>query len=244
MLSWRAGIVLRAHAMGSIYVGYNTAFNPTADAGNTGTALTDAPTAANNVNLEPEKSRSFEIGTKWDLAGNRLGLTAALFRTDKTNARTRNATNEPFVLDGTQRVSGIELGLSGLITAEWSILANFAFMDSEIVASNSPAEQGQDFALTPEKSATLWSTYTLPMDLSVGGGLQYQDAVFRNTLNTLSVPGYWLLSAMASYPLNQSLTLRVNGDNLTDALYVDRLGGGHYIPGPRRAIKFAVDVRF
>ena len=244
MLSWRAGAVAKPHERGSIYVGYNTAFNPSADAGNTGTALSDSPTAANDINLEPEQTRNFELGTKWDLSGNRLGLSAAVFRTEKINARTRNATNEPFVLDGTQRITGVEVGVSGLITQNWSVLANFAFMDSEILSSRNPAEQSQDFALTPEKSATIWTTYTLPNNLGFGGGLQYQDAVFRNTLNTLSVPGYWLLSAMASYPLNQNLSLRLNGDNLTNELYVDRVGGGHYIPGPRRTIKLSADIRF
>jgi catecholate siderophore receptor len=202
------------------------------------------PTAANNINLEPERSRSFEIGTKWDLPSNRLGVNAAVFRTEKTNARTRNATNEPFVLDGTQRVTGLEFGVAGSITPAWTVLANIAWMDSDIVASRNPAEQGQDFALTPEKSATVWTTYTLPIALMLGGGVQYQDAVFRNTINTLSVPSYWLLNATAAYPINENLTLRVNGDNLADQEYVDRVGGGHYIPGPRRTIKLSFDVTF
>jgi catecholate siderophore receptor len=244
MLSWRAGIVVRPHDLGSVYLGYNTAFNPTAQAGNTGTSLTESPTTINSINLEPETTRSLELGTKWDVAGNRVGLTAAVFRTEKVNARTRSATNDPFVLDGMQRVTGVEVGVSGLITPSWSILANVALMDSDIVASRNAAEQGQDFALTPERSASVWSSYTLPWDLTVGGGVQFQDAVFRNTLNTLSVPSYYLLSATASYPLNQGLTLRVNGDNLTDEVYADRVGGGHYIPGPRRTVKLSIDVRF
>ena len=32
--------------------------------------------------------------------------------------------------------------------------------------------------------------------------------------------------------------------NLTDEVYVDRIGGGHYIPGPRRQVMLTTDVKF
>jgi catecholate siderophore receptor len=70
------------------------------------------------------------------------------------------------------------------------------------------------------------------------------DSVFRNALNTLEVPSYWLVRATAAYELNTHLTLRLNGDNLADVDYVDRVGGGHYIPGPARQVMFSADLRF
>jgi catecholate siderophore receptor len=70
------------------------------------------------------------------------------------------------------------------------------------------------------------------------------DAVFRNTSNTTSVPSYWLVNTMASYKLNEGLTLRLNGQNLADVEYVDRVGGGHYIPGPRRQVIVNADFSF
>ena len=59
-VSWRAGVVYKPRPNGSIYAGYGTSFNPSAE----GLTLS-AATAA----LEPEKSRSLELGTKWDVAG-------------------------------------------------------------------------------------------------------------------------------------------------------------------------------
>jgi catecholate siderophore receptor len=171
-------------------------------------------------------------------------LTAAVYRTEKTNARTRNATNDPFVLDGRQRVDGIEFGVSGQVTSRWTMLAGLSMMDSDIAASANPAEQGANLALVPQSSFNLWTTYQAPFGLTVGGGAQFQDNVFRNSINTLEVPSYWLVNAMASYPVNSHLTLRINGNNLTDSQYVDRVGGGHYIPGPRRAVIVSTDVRF
>jgi catecholate siderophore receptor len=70
------------------------------------------------------------------------------------------------------------------------------------------------------------------------------DAVWRNSINTIVVPSYWLSNATASYPINQNLTLRVNLQNLTDEEYVDRVGGGHYIPGPGRQLIISTDWKF
>lgn len=244
LLTGRAGVVYKPRANGSLYAAIGSSANPAADAAATGTALSDLPTAANNINLAPERTRNIEVGTKWDLAGDRLAITAALFRTEKTNARTRNAASEPFVLDGRQRVDGIELGINGQITSRWSLLAGLSVMDSDNAASANPAEQGGNLALVPQGSFTLWSTYQVVGSLTLGGGVQFQDNVFRNNTNTTEVPSYWLVNAMASYPVSRHLTLRVNGSNLADAQYVDRVGGGHYIPGPRRAVIVSTDVRF
>ncbi len=244
LVTGRAGVVYKPRTNGSVYAAFGTSANPASDAAATGTALSESPTAANNVNLEPERTRNFEVGTKWDVFGERLGLGAALFRTEKTNARTRNANSDPFVLDGRQRVDGLELNASGQVTARLSVLAGLSLMDSDIVASANAAEQGGNLALVPQASFTLWSTYQLPGRFTVGGGLQYQDNVFRNATNTTEAPSYWLVNAMASYPVNSHLTLRINGSNLADAEYVDRVGGGHYIPGPRRAVAVSTDIRF
>lgn len=244
IVTGRAGVVFKPRVNGSIYGGYGTSANPSADAAASGTALSDLPTAANNINLAPERTRNIELGTKWDVFNNRLALTGSVFRTEKTNARTRNATNDPFVLGGTQRVDGIEVGASGTLNQDWSVFAGYAYMNSEVTASANAAEQSANLALVPRSSFSAWTTYQLPGSVSIGGGAQFQDNVFRNSINTLSVPSYWLVSAVASYAVNSNLTLRVNGNNLTDTRYVDRVGGGHYIPGPRRALIVSTDVRF
>ena len=244
MVSWRGGIVYKPRPSGSVYLGFGTSFNPSVDAAATGAALSPAATAANNPNLDPEESRNYEVGTKWDLMRNRLSVTGALFRTEKANARTRSAAGDPFVLTGKQRVQGVEVGVSGNITERWTAFGAFAFMDSDIAASVNSAEEGNNLALTPESTFNLWTTFALPWDLTVGGGVQYMDAVFRNTTNTAAVPSYWLLNTLVSYKVNERLTVRVNGQNLADEQYVDRVGGGHYIPGPRRQVMLNADFGF
>jgi catecholate siderophore receptor len=237
MVSWRGAAVFKPMPNASVFAGVSTSFNPSAE----GLALTAA-----TVTLEPEKTRNFEVGSKWDLMQNRVSLSASLFRTEKTNARTPgvNPGDPPTVLAGEQQVSGAELGISGRVTDKWLVIGGYAFMKSTIEASNTPAEIDNALALTPNHTFNLWTTYDLPWHLSIGGGAQYMDAVFRNATNTATVPSYWLVNGLASYDVNSHLTLRLNMQNLTDEVYVDRIGGGHYIPGPRRQVMLTTDVKF
>ena len=50
-------------------------------------------------------------------------------------------------------------------------------------------------------------------------------------------------TAVAAHEVNSHLTFRLNGTNLANEHYVDRVGGGHYIPGPGRQIMATVTVR-
>lgn len=237
MLSWKTGLVFKPRANGSLYAGYGTAFNPSAE-GLTLTAVTAL--------LEPEESRSLEIGTKWEFFGARLATSAALFRTDKINARTTTGlTGAPTELAGDQRVQGIELGISGQVTEAWNLFAGYAYMESEVLDSNNATEIGSALARTPENSFNAWTTYELPFRIVLGAGAQFMDEVDRSTttLNQIT-PAYWLYNAMLSYEANQVLTFRLNVNNLSDKAYVDRVGGGHFIPGPGRAIVLTAAFKF
>jgi catecholate siderophore receptor len=236
MVSWRSGAVYKPQPNGSIYVGVGTSFNPSAE----GLSLTTA-----TATVPPEKTVSYEVGAKWDVYDERVSLTGAVFRTEKTNARTPgvNPLDPPTVLDGEQRVQGVEVGVSGSLTRRWTAFASYSHMTSDIVASNTVGETGNALVLTPENTLSLWTTYTLPGNFVIGGGAQFMDNVFRNATNTAVVPSYWLVNGIASYEVNQFLTLRFNGNNLTNEDYVDRVGGGHFIPGPGRSISLSATLR-
>jgi catecholate siderophore receptor len=237
MVSWRGGVVYKPKPNGSVYTGYSTAFNPSAE----GLALT-AATAA----LEPETTENFEVGTKWDVFREKLSLVGAFFRAVKNNARTPgiNAGDPPTVLEGEQRVMGVELGASGRIGDRLTLLAGYSAMSSDITESNTPAEIDNALALVPEQTFNIWATYEFPFRLTIGGGAQYMDSVYRNALNTLEVPSYTLVNGLVSYEVNRNLTLRLNANNLGDVDYVDRVGGGHYIPGPGRQVIVGSSIKF
>jgi catecholate siderophore receptor len=235
--SWRAGAVFKPTAAGSLYVGAGTSFNPSTE------ALT---LRSSEASLEPERSRSLELGTKWELREGRLSVNAALFQIEKTNARTPglDPSDPPVVLDGRERVRGAELGLSGRLTERWSASLGYTYLDSEIVASNDDRELGNVFGNAPKHSASLWTTYRLRSRLEVGAGVQYVGDRFNNARATRLAPAYTLYDAMVSYPINEHLTLRLNAYNLADERYIDRVGGGHFIPGPGRSVALSTGFSF
>jgi catecholate siderophore receptor len=237
MMSWRSGAVYKPRSNGSIYIGVGTSLNPATE----GLSL-NAATAA----LDPEKSRSVEAGSKWDLFGNRLGITGAVFNTIKTNARTPgiNPGDPPTVLAGRQSVSGVEFGVNGQLTTAWQLFGGYTFMDSEITSSNTPAEVGRAFGNTPNHSLSLWTVYRLPCNIDVGAGAQYIGDRFNSNTGARTAPAYVVFDAMAAYRATSQLTLRLNGLNLANRRYIDRVGGGHFIPGPGRSIVLTAGVGF
>lgn len=237
MVSWRAGLVVKPQEQGSLYVSYGTSLSPSLEGLSYGTA---------NMAIEPEKTYNFEVGSKWDLIGERLSVNGAIFRVEKTNARTPGVLPDdpPQVLQGRQRVNGVELGVSGGITRALRIFGGYTFMDGEIVESNTLAEIGKTIQNAPRHSFSLWTTYQFPRRVTLGGGPRFVGKRFGNNTNTRQVDGYWTLDALASIPVSRHLDLRLNLYNLTNAYYFDRLGGGHLIPGAGRSVLVSTGFRF
>ena len=237
MLSVRAGAVFKPLPQGSIYASYGTSLNPSLEGLSYNTA---------NTVIDPEKTYTVEAGSKWDFFSGRMLLSGAVFRVEKQNARTPGVLpgDPPQVLQGKQRVDGVELSVEGNITRAWQVLAGYTFLDSATVDSNVPAEIGKELVNTPPNSFNVWSTYRLPSGFHLGGGARFVDRRFGNTINTRVVDGFWTFDAMASYPLTEHIDLKLNLYNLTDKFYFDRIGGGHIVPGPGRAAMLSTSFRF
>jgi catecholate siderophore receptor len=237
MVSWRAGVVVKPKEEGSIYLSYCTSLSPSLEGLTYNTA---------NTAIEPEKTYNLELGSKWDLIDQRLSVNAAIFRVEMTNARTPGLLpGDPVqVLQGRQRVQGIELGASGGITRGLRVFGAYTLLDSEILESNTPAEIGRRIQNAPRNSFNIWATYLLPHRITLGGGPRFVGRRFGNLLNTRQVDAYWLLDAMASFPVSKHLDLRLNLYNLTNDTYFDRLGGGHLIPGAGRSVMGSMGFRF
>ncbi len=239
MVSLRAGLVFNPADAGTLYASYGSSLNPSLEGLSYGLS-------ANNLGLEPEKTYTIEAGAKWGLFRDRLLATGAVFEVRKTNARTPGLLPDdpPAVLDGVQRIRGVEVGATGHVTRSWMVFSGYAFMDSEIAESNDPAQVGNRFPQTPKHSFNLWSTYTFPADVTFGGGVRYVGERFNNVSNVRRVDGYWTLDLTASFPLHDRVEARFNAFNLTNEYYFDRVGGGHVIPGPARSLMGSLNFRF
>ena len=236
-INYQAGITFKPVENGSIYASYATSANPVGVDGGDGS---EGITAAIN-NLKPEEVRTMELGTKWDVLNDKLNLTAAIFRTEKTNTR---ATGDDGTTSniGETRVDGIELGVNGNITDKWAVSAGYTYLDSEMIdggfvntaATGQPAvyapnpSNGNQVQNVAKNSATLWTTYAVTPTLTLGAGAVAMDKVYGNATNTKYVPGYVRYDAMARYNVNKNVDLQLNVNNLSDERYFTKAYSSHY----------------
>jgi catecholate siderophore receptor len=101
-----------------------------------GTSIVGAGTAlsVSAKDLAPETGEIWEAGAKLRIPGTRLAATASVFDIKKDNAlQVDPATGFLQAESGEkQEVRGLELGLSGKITPQWSVSAGYAFLDAKI----------------------------------------------------------------------------------------------------------------
>lgn len=234
--SLRAGLVYKPVEAGSIYASFGNSVSP---------SLEGLSYNTSNTAIPPEKTYTGEVGTKWEVSGSRLLLTAALFQTRKDNARTPGLlpTDPPQVLAGRQVSQGLELSASGGITRSVRVLASYSLIDARILHSNTPAEVGRRFQNTPRNSASVWITFTA-RKFTLGAGPRFIGRRYGNNANTRRVDAYTTIDAMVSYQFNRHLDLRFNLSNLNDEYYFERLGGGHVVPGPGRYGMFTTNFHF
>ena len=80
----------------------------------------------------------------------------------------------------------------------------------------------------PKQAATLWTTYRVLPQLTVGAGAVYSDKVYGDVANTKWVPSYVRYDAMARYNVNKNVDLQLNINNLSDKRYFTKAYASHY----------------
>jgi len=251
--SYQVGLVYNPLPNGSVYVAWSTSRNPVGETSGEGA---DSMTVATE-NLQPERNRNVELGTKWEFFDGQLALDSAIFKTKKSNARVTDQDGTTQNI-GEVEIKGFELGVSGRITRNWQIFANYTYLDSEIVKGGTVdidpssavvrvdgANDGNDNPSTPENSFSLWSTYQLFPFLTVGGGANYVDSRYGDASNTAEVPSYWRYDAMANLKVSKTLDLQLNVQNLTDKRYFDQIYPTHMAHvAPGRTVLLATNLHF
>jgi catecholate siderophore receptor len=147
----------------------------------------------------------------------------------------------------------MEFNLSGRITPKWDIFYNHTWIPSARIdkshvalsATGTGAQvEGDRPALTPQHSASLWSTYRITSNVRLGAGLNYRGAQNPEGQRTLVAPAFNTVDAMVEYLVSDSTTLKLNVTNLTNKLYADALYRGFYTPGAARTVQLSLKTLF
>jgi catecholate siderophore receptor len=241
MLGWRYGIVLHPLPNTSVYFSHGTSYNPSSELGTLSTGTVDTA---------PEKTNVKEIGVKADvLDGGRLSLTGALFRIDKTNMRvpldpTASGASAVQILDGVARSEGFELGAVGKLTDKWSIFLGYTQLWTELRETTDLSQLGRELPNAPPRSFSVWSTYDITPELTVGGGASYNSDTYANPQNTEYVPEYWKVDAMVNYRIDKHTSVQLNVYNITNEFYYAQYYQGQAVPAPGRWASLSLKTRW
>lgn len=226
LFNWNAGIVYKPLPIASLYFAYATSSNPVGQELDA-TGVDYGGLAANVATLDPEQNTGIELGTKWELFERKLMVSAALFRTEKRNAREAGLNGGAPTSTGAVRVQGIELGVQGNITPRWSVFGGFVAMDTEMLESSSARFVGRRLANIPLTQFSMLSKYRLTEQLTVGGQATYSAEVFGGVMPVsdagFRIPEHWRLDLLSEYKFNKNLTAQFNVMNLTNEVYYDAL---------------------
>lgn len=241
----RGALVWQPSSWQSYYFSYGKSFNPSAES---------LSLSASNADLPPEQNNNYEIGAKWDLFDGRMAATAALFRLEKTNARTTSPIDPNLQeLSGQQRTDGFEFGLSGQILPNWDLSATYAYLDAKVVQSNNSATgsvsglqksyQGMTAVNVPENSGVVWTTYHLTDNWEIGGGVYYASHRYADSVNEAVLPGYARLDAVVAYH-QKHYDLQLNLFNLTDTVYYESGRTNSALPGTPVSGQLTVNFKY
>ncbi|MDF3201457.1 TonB-dependent receptor [Pseudomonas sp. 1912-s] len=216
----RVGLVYRYTDELSFYGSYTESFKPNS---------TIAPLANKTIldgSLEPEQSKSWELGTKLDMPG-RITASAALFNIEKRNVLVQvgDGLTSVYSVAGKVRSRGLELDASGQLTDKWSVIGSYAYTDA--VVTEDPELKGNRLQNVAKNTGSLSAVYDFGSilggdQLRVGAGARYVGERSGDAANSFDLPGYTVADAFATYDTKvdgQKVKFQLNVKNLFDRTY-------------------------
>lgn len=199
--------------------------------------------------FNPERGKSKEVGLKYEALNKRYGGTLSVFEIDKKNVLTNDPANAGFsIAAGEARSRGIEIDFSGQVTDKIRVLANYAYLDTEITQDNNPGLVGAPIINVPKHSG---SALTMYEDGYAGGrygfgaGATYVGKRAGNSIDSFELPGYTTVRTMAYWKPNKTLRFSLDIDNLFDKTYYASSYDVYWVtPGAPRTITVGMQARF
>ncbi|MFO2462414.1 TonB-dependent receptor [Pseudomonas sp. 15FMM2] len=216
----RAGLVYRYTDQLSFYGSYTESFKPNS---------TIAPLDNKMVidgSIDPEESKSWELGAKLDLPG-RITASAALFDIHKRNVLVSvgEGATSVYSVAGQVRSRGLEVDVSGQLTDQWSLIGSYAYTDAEV--TEDPVYKGKRLQNVAKNSGSVSAVYDFGTilggdQLRIGAGARYVGERAGDALDSFDLPGYTVADAFATYDTRiegQKVKFQVNVKNLFDRTY-------------------------
>jgi len=240
--SYHGGLTFKFLPNANVYFAYATATDINggeSDVGTSGAYGGLAIEPDGSFDGRPEATESFELGTKWNLFGQKLLATAAIFHINKSDVFESAITNpgDPNRYDnlgtlntGESRINGFEFGMSGKLFQKLSVQGGVAVMDAKITESNVPTRVGKTLSNFADVTGSVQLRYQITSKFAVGAAMKYESEKYAGQPDTAPsfneqgkytnpIPSYAVGDLFADYKINKDAKLRVNIGNITDEDY-------------------------
>jgi len=215
----RVGVLYELRDDLSVYGTWTTSFG-----------ANNAP-AVNGATFDPQVGEQYELGLKAQMFDSRLVGTLAAYQLTKDNILVADlSTADPNDrIANKQRSKGIELDVTGRITQKLSLIAGYAYTDTEVLedhAAGSPTK-GNMLSNVPRHSGSVSAKYQFDGQhgFSVGGGAYMAGARQVDLANTAQMPGYVRVDAFVAYGgwklAGSRITAQLNLRNLFNTKYYE-----------------------
>ncbi|WP_309670881.1 TonB-dependent siderophore receptor [Gemmatimonas sp.] len=236
LLSPRGGVVFSPSRTLSLYGSVGISSLPSA--GDQFSSL-----SASSSTLKPEQFRNREVGLKWTPT-EALELSSAWYRLDRTNSAAPDPSNAALLVQtGSQRTSGVEVGVTGAVTSRWNVVGGLAVQHARILNRTTAARAGASVPLVPRTTLSLWNKVRVFSHASLGAGVVHQGDRFAAVDNSVRLPAFTRLDGGLFVSLPRSLTMQANVENVLGTRYAATSHGNNNImPGAPRTVRLSLSV--
>jgi len=180
----------------------------------------DAGLLQSGLTPKPTRGEQFEVGTKALFLDGRAEATLSAYEITKSDAVVGDPVDFNRVIQaGEIVVRGLEAELSARPLDPWTVVASYAYSDTEITEDTNSFVVGNRLAGVPDHQAALFTSWAFDgalEGLTIGGGVFYASSQAATTANAFDLPGYTRVDLNAAYGFGDGFEVRLNVDNVTD----------------------------
>lgn len=210
----------------------------------------------NGAPLDPETGIQYEVGAKASFFDDSLFATLSIYQIEKSDVAVFdqalfNSTGQIAYFPGVkERSRGVELDVTGSITDEIQVLANYSYTKTKVLENPSdPTMVGDPLGGVAKHKARLWMTYNFakasPLGgLGFGGGVRYVGKSTAQFDTDVKLDPYTVVDIGAWYTWKQ-VKLGLNVNNLLNKEYIVRASNDAIAhPGEPLTVIGSVAVKF
>ncbi len=246
-VSYQGSVMYKPVEQGTIYLSTSTSSIPEDQAlsgAGQDEAFPSSPYEPSSTNLKPEITRSFELGTKWNLFNSRLLVSGDVFDEKHRNTAIEIEPNV-WAQIGETESKGVELSANGSITENWNLIGGYSYVDARILnAGLNDPEEGHHVPNTPANTFSLWSTYRVVPSVTVGAGAYYNSKQIGYAGPPDEyIDAYWRFDTMAKWQVDSRISLQFNIQNIFNRLYYTKTFYWYALPAEGRTYMASINFK-